>query len=559
MTILNIRHHAYLNQSIYWEKYRYTMAGGKDFVSKYLERYSELESNTDYNRRCAISYCPAHAKSAITEVKNSVFERMSDISRIGGPKSYQECVNGENYGVDYAGNSMNSFNGRFILPELLAIGKVAIFVDKDQMQENETLLDSKEKRPYLYWFKAENILSWHHDDHGVLDNILLKKENDKCDPITELVTSTDETYLHLQLSPDGVIYEEFSSTGTLVNDGILNLTRLPVVILELSDSLLADVADYQIALLNIASSDLTYILQSNFPFYTEQTNQLSDFGNTGTQIVDGVIKPTQEIQVGAAKGRKYPKGVERPGFINPSSEPLKVSMEKQEQLKAEIRQLINMALTNLRPTRASADSKTKDSEGLESGLAYIGMELEYAERQIAEIWAEYERDGEAAIVNYPDKYSMRSDEDRRLEAKELNELIPSIPSITYQREIAKRIVSVTLGHKLSAEILAQINKELDSAELIAVDPETLRLDMEGGLVDPETASKARLYPKGSVEKAAKYHAERAARIVMAQTAAKGTVQSTVPQAGTQEATQQKTNSQDPATSVNAESGTRGKA
>jgi hypothetical protein len=31
-----------------------------------------------------------------------------------------------------------------------------------------------------------------------------------------------------------------------------------------------DIADYQIALMNLESSDINYMLKSNFPFYVEQ-------------------------------------------------------------------------------------------------------------------------------------------------------------------------------------------------------------------------------------------------------------------------------------------------
>ena len=56
---------------------------------------------------------------------------------------------------------------------------------------------------------------------------------------------------------------------------ILPITRIPFVMLELYDSLLADVADYQIALMNLSSSDIAYALKSNFPFYTQHPRHSS--------------------------------------------------------------------------------------------------------------------------------------------------------------------------------------------------------------------------------------------------------------------------------------------
>ena len=83
----------------------------------------------------------------------------------------------------------------------------------------------------------------------------------------------------------------------------------------------------------------------------------------------------------------------------------------------EIRQLINLADTKIDPTRASAESKKMDMGGLEAGLSYIGLELEYGERQIQEIWSMYENSKNIATINYPERYDLRSDADRREEAE----------------------------------------------------------------------------------------------------------------------------------------------
>ena len=50
----------------------------------------------------------------------------------------------------------------------------------------------------------------------------------------------------------------------------LELTRIPFVLLDIGDSMIKDVVNHQIALLNLVSSDVNYALKSNFPFYIEQ-------------------------------------------------------------------------------------------------------------------------------------------------------------------------------------------------------------------------------------------------------------------------------------------------
>ena len=73
-----------------------------------------------------------------------------------------------------------------------------------------------------------------------------------------------------------------------------------------------------------------------------------------------------------------------------------------------------------------------------------------------------------------------------------------------------------VGHRVSAEELKRMHKEIDDADIIVIDPEILATDIENGLVTVKTASVARLYPDGEADKAKVEHAERIARIQLAQ-------------------------------------------
>jgi hypothetical protein len=297
--------------------------------------------------------------------------------------------------------------------------------------------------------------------------------------------------------------------------------------LELGDSLLADVADYQIAHLNLASSDMGFALKSNHPFYTEQVDMRSQnaylkqpntYSSTNTTIdplnstvIVGAEK-TKEIKVGVSHGRQYSIGTERPGFIAPPTDPLAISMVKQDKMKEEIRQLIALALTNLPGKGQSADSKDMDNQGLEAGLSYIGLELEHGERKIADFWSMYEGEAKKPTVHYPTNYSLLTDADRHDQAKTLKELLPMVPSLTYRREVAKRIVNITLGTKVDSATLKRIESEIDKDPVVIGDPDVIEKDVVNGLVDLETASAARGYPAGCVAIAKKEHAERLATI-----------------------------------------------
>ena len=514
-----------------WNKFRLTFDGGQPFIQMYLKKFSIREDETDFINRREMTYCPAHAKAAVMDIKNAIYQRMIDIVRKEGAVSWRAAISGSEGGVDLTGNSMNGFVGRIILPELLSMRKVGVFIDKPRQDAVVDIGQSRAIRPYLYAYRAEDIRNWSYDGQNNLIAVLLRDTVPVIDEETKLVTGTVTRYRRLTKVSNGVeVIFTNESDEQIGNPIILNLEHIPFVIAELNQSLLTDIANYQIALLNLGSSDINYALQSNFPFYTEQYSPASEMGAHLIQSQDkhdnltpgtsaeSTIAKNREIKTGASQGRKYPKGVDRPNFINPSSEPLKVSMEKQDRLISEIRQLINLNLNTLEPTRASAESKKEDHKGLESGLSYIGLELEYIERQIATIWNNYERSKNEATIVYPQKYSLRSDKDRREEAKELNDIRPTIPSVTYQKEISKQIVDTTLGTLVPNDTLAKINKEIEAAKVINTDHEIVRQDHEAGFVSTELASTILGYPKDEVAKAKKDHAERAARILKAQTA-----------------------------------------
>ena len=532
-----------------WIKFRRTYQGGKDFVEQYVIRFSIRENETDFQDRKNISYCAAQAKSAINDIKNAIFQRTNDVTRESGSKTYQDAVNGLDFGVDLTGNTMSSFIGRIILPELLTQAKVGVFVDAPVLvQGTLAAQNAANTRPYIYAYHAEDIRNWSFvSNTDELQSILLRDRIEENDPLTGLVTGIVTRFRLLWKADGGVKVSYYNNVGTQTDrDGnpstevlFLKLKHIPFVIFSIQNSLLTDVADYQIALTNLASSDLNYALKSNYPFYTEQydANAINfarkalpiDTGVNNEFNVDNVapkgagesakaqVAKPNEINVGTSQGRRYSKDLDRPGFIHPSSEPLLASMKKQEALKLEIRQLVNLSLASISPQRSSAESKDFDERGLEAGLSYIGLELEFGERQIASLWDEYESQGTVATIKYPTNYSISSNEERRRQAKELKALQEGVPSEIFRREIAKKITEVTIGADISIEKLRQIKEEIDNATVFTTDPETIRADHEAGFVGDKTASRLRGYAEGESEKAAEDHAKRLARISKAQT------------------------------------------
>lgn len=520
-TIVDMYHPSYSAELEDWGKWRSTYKGSQTFINKYLQKFSSREDAADFAKRKCITYNPAFAKIAINEIINSICQRLPDITRSGGSESYQRAMNGEKGGVDLMGNSMDNFLGEYILAEMLPMKRVGVFVDMPPLT-GETLIENHDKRPYLYVYKTEEIQSWTYNNQQEFTNLLLKDYYMTYDEKSGLSNGQSCRYRHLRLV-NGIVYAQYYTDkgGEESDPIILNIPKIPFYIFEIRESLLVDVADYQIALLNLASSDMAYALHSNYPFYTEQFDPRANNpyvrkpGTEGTDA-EGKTAKQEEIKVGTSSGRRYPAGLDRPEFIHPSSDPLKISMEKQEQLKLEIRQLVQLTVSNLQTKMASAESKKADNQGLEAGLSYIGLELESGERKIAEYWNMYEKLG-LATVKYPENYSLKTDDDRQNESKNLRELQQAVPSKTYQKAVAKRIAKVLVGSKVSNEEMENIEKEIESADCISPDVELIAKDVEIGILDLELASKIRGYPKGTVEKAKADHAERLARITASQT------------------------------------------
>jgi len=502
-----MRYKDYKNDALSWKKWRLVFEGGDDFISSYLKQFSHRENSEDFLARKAMTYSPSFAKEAIVDIRNSIFQRMVEIRRTGD-EAYIEACNND---VDGNGTTMTQFMGAHVLDELLTMRKVGVWVDKG------------EDKPYMYLYQIEDIYNW--DTEGNPTAVLLRDYEPVFDDLFGVTLAPKETYRHAQVVDNKVHVKFFNEKKEQQGETeILDFDRLPFVVLQIQESLLKDVANYQIALLNVASSDLSYVLRANFPFYTEQYDMKADMMQKYVAPVETSADVVQDVEgksteVGVTRGKRYPLGVERPGFIAPPVEPLEASMRKQDQLKQEIRTLVNLSLSNISPTRASRESKQQDEKGLEAGLSFLGQELEKAEKKIAYFWQEYLGSKVVPEVSYPKDYSLKTDEQRQAEAEADLELIDKLPSQAAKKALAKKMMTTLFGGRLSAKELTVILKEIDALEVVVTSPSTLFLDIENALVGNNLASKIRGYPEGEADKAIADHTEKLARIAIAQSEA----------------------------------------
>lgn len=522
-----------------WDLWRRTFDGGKDYLDTYLQKWSGRESEPDYQVRKSITPIPTFAKAAVLDVRNSIFQRLADVSRLGGTKDYQAAMQGENGGVDRKGSSMSTFIGTEVLTELLLMGRCGVFVDAPSIIPSTLAQDSQS--PYLYVYRVEDIISWtleSPENPGQFKAVLLRDY--AIDYNTEMGVSLPqghETRFRLLWRDDvtgKVWYKMMDENKTPIMlegsapDGAvqLDIDQVPFVMATIGDSIMKDAASYQNALLNLVSGDVSWALRSNTPFLTIQEDLrtvASHLRPAGEEATPGSQQAKNKSEnVGA--GRYYDKDSDRPQFIAPPTDPLEASIKLQQKLEDDIRKLINLAVTNKSGSRTeSAEAKKLSSQGLEAGLSFIGMVLSQLEQDIAAHWAGYENhtSPEIAKIKYPSRYILKSDSERIQESTELLDLMDRIPGNSVKKSLAKMVVNNLLADRESAERIQTMVAEVESAGYTSTDLDFITTAQSAGLVGDETASAALGFEKGEVAKAKKDHAARAIAILAAQTSNKG--------------------------------------
>jgi hypothetical protein len=514
----------------YWVKWRLCYEGGDPFKTQYLYRYSKREDADDFSMRKKLTYVPGHSRAVINIVRNALAAVLPEVVRKGN-QDYLDAMSND---VDLFQSSMASFLAVEVIPWLLVQAKVFVVLDAPPAREGATLAEDA-GRPFLYSVAAENVLSWSYDDMGKLTAILMLLYEDVVDPESGLVTDVKATYRYMRLLEPGQTvtvanYEPISGPGVLVrtydsggNDiaepYVLELTRVPVVEFRMVSSLMGEIADHQISLLNLASTDLDFLWRANFPLYTEQlpkaagllkpraTKTQSNADGTEQEGDQGAGRNDRQRRHGVGKGVGYKEGMDRPGFINPSTDNLTAAMSKEEAIIREIRVLVDLALASLsvKAIEQSGASKMADRVGEDAGLAYIGRVLESGERDVAKLWAEFLSSSEDAEVRYPQNYTMKNAEERLEEADRLRGVHSAVRSVTYQRVVDTRIAELVAGPLTTNEQMEDIAREIEAQPFIDDDKsraDAVQRDVVAKLVSKETATKLRGYEEGEAERIA---------------------------------------------------------
>jgi hypothetical protein len=538
--ITDITHPEYDATIDQWTMYRLVGEGGEAFLDEYLLQRPQEQN---FQVRKDLTYIPAFAKSAIRRVANSIRQRLTAVSRVGGSPKYLKATEGLLTGVNRSRKSMNAFIGGEVLPELLMMGGVGVYVDAPR-KETKTLQDDANTSPYMYKYKIENIRAWTRDPQNParFTKLLLRDYVEVADNEFGLATDLVERFRFYNIDENGKVTVSFYNdkgeqidpfTNELSSELFdLNIPVIPFVFFQLSDSLLSDIARYQITLLNLGSADVKYAWEGNTVFLAEQYDPASPENyfkhSVENQSLSGgddytfIDRTPEKRYIGINKGVRVPKDIEYPKYISPDSAPLEASMKKQAQMKQEIDDILNQNLKSLSArSTTSTEAKQIDQRSEEDGLKAIGDELEYGEQLLAEYWSLYEGTSVVTQIKYPDNYQFKNDADRRTEANELSKIAERTPSITAKKEIGKLILRTLLSGYVDDGVLDTMDSEIDSAVGYISDPETITQLIEAGAVSTETAVVLLGFPPEEAAKAEASRIKRAAAIAQAQASASG--------------------------------------
>jgi hypothetical protein len=508
--------------------WRDTLSSDSAYIRKYLQPISTREDMNAYLTRLSQACVPAYAKAALYKKAALVSTKLSAVTRTGGHKTYQASF-----------TALNNTIAQTILPELMAMKRVGVYLD---MPDTVPLVAGTEvPSPFFYVYKREDIINWNakflnSDGTETGSAVLLRDYIYETDE-QGLPISENESYRYLVKTDTGVNVT-ITYPGTNKPDSVvgLNLTRIPFYMLTLSRSLFEDVARIQVSLLNLDSRDSKYAMDMAFPLYTEQYDPGSETQHATT--VPGSMPPTTDpdpltgltsapndnkdepnrgktIIVGTTSGRRFPKGLERPGYIAPPSEPFKANREYSMSLRKDIETLMDTTLSTIGASNISAEAIREQGKNANAGLEVISLILNQFENWLASVWAMYVG-SEPAKIEYPMGYTNRSMGERLTEARDILLVSNEVQSVLARKNLTTLAIQSVLQGYVPTSRLQAIASDIEALDTVWNGPAKAIELLQEGALSVKTAVQLFGFSAAEALAAAKDHSDRLVRIADAQ-------------------------------------------
>ena len=503
-------------QEIPYERWRHIKEGGDIFVETYLEA-REAESSATFNSRRNMTPDPATASAAVDDVINSFAARM-DVSRTGGSKEYQECILGKLGGVDKEDTDLQTYLLKETIPELCYMSKFGWLI------QNFTQPGDPRKFPYIIPLRAEQIRNWTYVNRELV-SLLISDTAAVVDPETGFSDEDKEVFRVFRKLENGTIETkvldendvEIDLTTLLPGSSaeILNIDEIPAVIFELPSPLLKKIDRMQIAVLNMESADIEWLRTANITLYVEQQLGFGNLSNLTKSDNPTEEEDQVEIVLGSTRGRTYGHDMERPAFIAPPAEPIRVSMEKQKEIALKAKDILKSNISDMK--LPSAESLAMLGQGMEAGLYIIGTILMLGEIKFARLFHKFQGKDNNTNISYPKKYELRTESDRLSKADELKKIQQKVGSNVAKKYLEIQILDTLLAGKMPYDDYSKAVKEILDSDFSIYDPETVISLVESGILSKQLASTTLGAPEGDAAVATEEHIKRIQAVKISQT------------------------------------------
>ena len=436
-------HKDYSSNVSNWEYYIRSFNGGYDYmIGQYLNRYN-LELDNEFNQRLANTPCDNHCKNIVQIYSSFLFRTKA--SRDFGNMAEEPTLERFLKDSDLEGNNFNTVM-KSAQNYASIYGHCFMILDKPKIQ-TETRAEELDQdiRPYLSIVTPENVLDWNFKRQAngkyVLDYLKIREEVDK----------NGGTYIRVwyQDTVDTLYVEDQKTEPTLIDTADNQIGKIPAVILYnakshkrgIGQSDLVDISDLQRAIYNEYSEIEQLIRLTNHPSLVK-TNSVNASAGAGA-----IIEMPDEMEPNL-----------KPYLLQPSGQNLNAIMDSIARKVESINRIAHTgAVRNTKTQISSGIALQTEFELLNARLSEKADNLELAEEQIFEIYAEYQNTSFDGEINYPDTFNIRDYASDLLffqQAKSIN-----VPSPSLNKEIDKEIARAVVDDD---EKLTEIFDEIDA-------------------------------------------------------------------------------------------------
>ena len=417
--------------------------GGKVYKDGDYLLQHPFESAANYTRRKETSYYYNYCGPIVDIFVSHLYRKSA--KRDFGSLTDDMLFGSFYWDADFEGSSLIQFM-RDAQRFASIYGRVSVIVDKPGISVS-TRAEAIEKdvRPYLTLVTPENLLDWSYVrvDMGrpVLDMVKIRED----DGLYRVWTRSDWKLYRYDTKSTEVILVDFGTHG-LGTVPMVNLFNKRSISKMVGTSDLQDLADINKNIYYLCSDAKEIIENTAFPMLAVP------YARPGEEDMD--IGPRNILQFDPSEAGA------KPYWLEPPHSSLSEIREWVKQDIAEIHRIAKMGgVRSVEDFRAASSGVALDLEyqQLYATLSEKADNLEQAEMQILDLWAQWEELSFDGNIDYPDDFSLR-DLERDLE-KVLKAQSAGVGSVIFNKELEKRVVTSVLpklGEKTRAAIFDEI-------------------------------------------------------------------------------------------------------